>query len=89
MPGVGNVGDFQKTFFVVVGRGLRKNKNIGLLCIKAPYFCTKKSDVFDFRNASYVFYDNRNNLDNKDKKSVSRQMIADRCRTEDEYRGVL
>ena len=48
-----------------------------------------KSDVFDFRNASYAFYDNRNNKYNKDKISVSRQMIADRCRTEDEYRGVL
>ena len=39
MPGVGNVGDFKKTFFGGgEGEGFRKNRNIGLLCIKPPYF---------------------------------------------------
>ena len=40
MPGVGNVGDFKKTFFWGggEGEGFRKNRNIGLLCIKPPYF---------------------------------------------------
>ncbi len=66
IPGVGSVGDFQKTFFLGGGgrmskrllhEGGREFQNIGLLCIKPPYFCPKKSDVSDFQKKT-VFYQN-------------------------------
>ena len=46
MPGVGNVGDFQKTIFVGERvRTFRKFRNIGLLWAKVRRFCHKSTEV--------------------------------------------
>ena len=38
-------------------------KNIGLLCIKPPYFCLKKSDVFDFRKGGVFWWGDCRDID--------------------------
>ena len=58
MPGVGNVGDFQKTFFCgreCVRFGSSETSDFfgqkyGGFATKVRMFYAKKSDVFDFRN---------------------------------------